>query len=92
MNNLREIPLDLVDWTMKNSDRQDIKLDPFPNRFGEVISDTSLPPLPPDERPIMIWNGDPFVLDGGAAGFREQAGTFWLLPYWMGRYHQFIVE
>jgi hypothetical protein len=92
MDNLREIPLDLVEWTMKNSDRQDIELDPLPNRFGEVISATDMPPLPPDERPVMIWNGDPFVLDGGAAGFREEAGTFWLLPYWMGRYHQFIVE
>ncbi len=92
VNNLQQIPLDLVEWTMTNSDRADVVFDPLPNRFGELISATDQPPLPPDERPLMIWNGDPFVLDGGAAGFREQAGTFWLLPYWMARYHEFIVD
>jgi len=89
-DNLREIPLDLADWRMENSQRADVKIDLFPNRFGQKLSDTTQPPLPPDERPMMIWNGDPFVLDGGGIGTSEEAGTFWLLPYWMGRYHQFI--
>jgi hypothetical protein len=42
--------------------------------------------LPPDERPVMKWNGNPFVVDGGNGGFSEDDGAFFLLPYWMGRY------
>ena len=30
-------------------------------------------------------------LDGGS-GHGEECGTFWLLPYWMGRYHGIISE
>lgn len=90
IDNLKNIPLDLVTWTVQNSLRDDATFDLFPNRFGEEISDTSKPPLPPDERRMMIWNGDPFTLDGGNGGYSEDAGTFYLLPYWMGRYYGFI--
>ena len=42
--------------------------------------------LPPDERPVMKWNGNPFVVDGGNGGVSEDDGGFFLLPYWMGRF------
>ena len=45
----------------------------------------------PDERPVMKWNGNPFVIDGGAGGKGEDDGAAFLLPYWMGRYHKFLV-
>lgn len=91
VTNLRDIPLDLVTWTMQNSQRADI----ITNALGELIdgqpvSDYNLPPVPMDERRTMKWNRDPFVLDGGNGGYSEEAGTFYLLPYWMGRYHGFI--
>ena len=35
------------------------------------------------------WNGNPYEVDGGG-GTEEEDPTFWLLPYWMGRYHRFI--
>lgn len=47
--------------------------------------------LPPDERPTMKWNGNPFVVDGGGGGRGEDDGAAFLLPYWMGRHHKFIV-
>ena len=34
----------------------------------------------------MKWNGNPFVVDGGDGGRSEDDGTFFLLPYWMGRH------
>ena len=43
-----------------------------------------------DERPVMKWNGNPFVVDGGAGGHGEDDGAAFLLPYWMGRYYGFI--
>jgi hypothetical protein len=42
--------------------------------------------LAPDERPVMKWNGNPFIVDGGNGGFSEDDGAVFLLPYWMGRY------
>ena len=59
------------------------------DRFDKPQSKTA---LPPDERSVMKWNGNPYALDTGSGGNREEAGTYWLLPYWMGRYYGFIIE
>jgi hypothetical protein len=82
---LQNFPLDLVDWTIRNSGRRD--LTPKPANFRRQETEEL---LPPDERPIMRWNGNPFVLDGGNGGLRELAGDEFLLPYWMGRYLRVI--
>jgi hypothetical protein len=80
---LYRIPMDLIEWTVQNSARQDVPADAAHDRFRQRQS-TAL--LPPDERPIMKWNGNPFQLDGGNGGRSEDDGAFFLLPYWMGRY------
>jgi hypothetical protein len=46
--------------------------------------------LPYDELPIMKWNGNPYRLDGGNGGRSEDDGAYFLLPYWMGRYHKLL--
>lgn len=84
---LQRIPMDLVTWTVRNSDRTDIEWEPAVGRFGERQSRTL---LPADERPVMKWNGNPFRVDGGNGGAGEDDGAFFLLPYWMGRYHRFL--
>jgi len=86
---LRHIPLGLVRWGHQNSRRDDVRIKFFPGRFKEKESAT---PLPPDEREVMKWNGNPYRLDSDRKGTSEEAGTYWLLPYWMGRYYGFIVE
>lgn len=78
---LRRFPLDLIDWTVANSRRQDLTRPPENFRHQQ-----SAELLPPGERPIMRWNGNPFVLDGGSGGHVELAGDEFLLPYWMARY------
>ena len=85
---LCEIPLDLIEWRMTNSHRADVKLDPDHDRGGRP---QMLQPLPWRERPLHKWNGNPYVVDGGS-GLKEECGTFWLLPYWMARYHRLIAE
>lgn len=86
---LLEIPMDLVSWTMTNSHRLDVPHDLLTDRF---LRPQALVVLPADERPVMKWNGNPYLMDGGGGGRSEDDGTFFLLPYWMGRYHGFIKD
>lgn len=78
---LREYPMDLIDWNIKNSIRKDLTyLKPnFRHQYTtEVIS--------PAERPIHRYNANEFRLDGGDGGRTELSGAEYLLPYWMARY------
>jgi len=85
---LYRMPTDTIEWTVRNSHRQDIEWASHRDRFGRR---EALTLLPPDERPVMKWNGNPFVVDGGNGGRGEDDGAAFLLPYWMGRHHKFIV-
>lgn len=79
---LQEYPLDLINWTVVNSDRKDIE-HIEPNFRNQTITEV----LPPDELPIRRHNANRFSLNGGNNGSSENsAGDIWLLPYWMGRY------
>jgi PTS system cellobiose-specific IIC component len=86
---LREIPLDTIQWTVTNSHRLDVPVDPMRDRQKRP---QALVVLPYDELPMWKWNGNPFNLDGGSGGRAEDDGAFFLLPYWMGRYHGLIGE
>lgn len=79
---LQEYPLDLIDWTVKNSHRKDIQ--PIPDNFRrQTIEEV----LPPDELPVRRHNANRFGLDAAGGGRSEfSAGDIWLLPYWLGRY------
>ncbi|MEL7589462.1 MAG: hypothetical protein AAGU19_22300 [Prolixibacteraceae bacterium] len=86
---LQEHPMDLIDWDIKNSHRQDIE--PIEENFrGQTITEV----LPPDERPVQRHNANMFRLDrtGGNGTGEHSAGDIWLLPYWMGRYLGVISE
>jgi hypothetical protein len=82
----RDVPQDLIDWTVKNSDRQDAG-PVAANRHRRAIGTRVLNVA---ERPLMRWNGDPYQLDGGSEGRNRDDGTFILLPYWLGRYHRLL--
>jgi len=85
---LREYPLDLINWTVKNSHRKDIQF--IPENFREQ---STAEVLPPDELRIARHNANRFDLDGGSEGRSENsAGDIWLLPYWIGRYLGVISE
>jgi hypothetical protein len=82
----RDVPADTIGWTIENSKRRDV---------GELVQNRGRQAdghfvLPPSERRVMKWNGDPYELDGGSGGLDRDDGTFILLPYWMGRYHRFL--
>jgi hypothetical protein len=84
---LQEIPIDTITWTVKNSARLDVPVDPLNDRFNHK---QALIVLPYDEIPMWKWNGNPYNLDGGNGGRSEDDGAYFLLPYWMGRYHRLL--
>jgi hypothetical protein len=73
---LYRMPIDTMEWTVTNSN--------FKRRQAVTL-------LPPDERPVMKWNSNPFDIDGGSDGRGEDDGAAFLLPYWMGRYHGYLL-
>ena len=89
LRTLQEIPMDTIQWTMANSHRLDVPIDTSPDRQGRR---QALVVLPYDELPMSKWNGNPYNLDGGNGGRTEDDGAYFLLPYWMGRYHGLIGE
>ncbi len=84
---LYRMPIDTITWEVRNSHRADINWASIADRFGKR---EALTLLPPDERPVMRWNSNPFVVDGGDGGNAEDDGAAFLLPYWLGRYHKFL--
>ncbi|MBX3279598.1 MAG: hypothetical protein KF868_16465 [Acidobacteria bacterium] len=89
LRTLREIPMDQIEWSVVNSHRLDVLRDPASDRFRRA---QSFEVLPYDELPMSKWNGNPYRLDGGNGGRTEDDGAYFLLPYWMGRYHRLIDE
>ena len=46
--------------------------------------------LPVEERFFSHWNTDPWQINYGGDGRTLSCGSVFLLPYYMGRYHQLI--
>jgi hypothetical protein len=86
---LQRMPMDLVNWRVENSWRKDLPVVDKKDRAGH--SETTVL-LAPDERAVMKWNANPFVLDGGNGGHSEDDGAAFLLGYWIGRHHGFWRE
>lgn len=85
---LHRIPNDLVRWSVTNSHRTGVTPADDKDRHGRA---EILELLPADERPVMKWNGNPFVVDSRTNGTSEDDGAFFLLPYWMGRHHGLLI-
>jgi hypothetical protein len=85
---LQRWPLEIITWPQFNSDRLDIQYN-LPAERG--LRKLSLELLPPDERIILIWNGDVYILDEGN-GFHEEDPTAFLISYWGMRYLNLLGE
>ena len=83
---LRDEPLELVQWTVDNRERQDVHFTREPTLEEQQINRL----LPPSERAPMRWDGNPWRAVQGEDGTSESSGVHWLLPYWMGRYYGLI--
>jgi hypothetical protein len=88
LEELQLIPMDLITWTMENSHRWDLQEDQLTDRFGYRQATR---PIPTPERGITKWNSNTYLYNSGSGGFSEDDGAFFLLPYWMGRYHGLLL-
>ena len=92
LDSLRGMPLELIGWEMNNSHRPDVHLDTTPGQepgFGWSKLDTKAIPI--EERSHVRQDRDSFKIDSSEDdGYAEHEGTFYLLPYYMARYHGFI--
>ncbi|MEZ4268654.1 MAG: hypothetical protein R3F39_20035 [Myxococcota bacterium] len=87
---LRLAPVDLIRWNVWGLHRADLAPPPlFYEQTGHIRTDGRI--IPYDERPCDRWNTDQFKLDRGANGWTEMDGADVLAPYWMARFHGFIV-
>jgi len=83
---LERIPLDMIEWGVRNSHRIDVQFQKEKDRHDHLqLTEV----LAPDERPVEKWNSNPYRPDGGG-GNAEDDGAYFLLPYWMGRYHGWV--
>lgn len=78
---LVDTPLDLIDWPIDHTQREDVKIVRVP-----VLEDEQVNVLqPPSLRMTVRWDKNPWTAKGGDPN-REREPVFWQLPYWMGRY------
>ena len=96
VDTLKRFPLDRLDWRLTNSHRIDIIRLPDYLDFGRDVRDVGYrvngKVLPIDERWVGLWNHDPWELNEGGNGKTLADGQAFLLPYYMGLYHQYIRE
>jgi hypothetical protein len=95
---LIRFPLDRFNWRHTNSHRIDInKFHPSTRTFDDNDMSSSGyrkngKVIPVDESHFNHWNRDPWRLNTGEDGRVLANGTVFLLPYYMGLYHGFILE
>ena len=93
---LKRYPLNLINWSQTNSHRLDIlPLSPVVREGDEAEGkgyglDGNV--LPIDERFQHVWSDDSWQLDTDGTGNQLATGMPFLLGYYMGLYHGYIVE
>jgi hypothetical protein len=78
---LKNVPLDLIDWNIDHTKREDVTIVRSP-----VLEDIQVDELPSaDVRGTVRWDKNPYAAVTGYP-HREREPVFWLFPYWLGRY------
>ncbi|MDQ1257092.1 MAG: hypothetical protein QG656_1693 [Candidatus Hydrogenedentes bacterium] len=95
LDTLERYPLDRIDWGLENSHRKDLVPLPTHTReggsFGKGCRNNGKV-LPVDERCLEHYNHDPWDLNQGGKGHTLADGASFLMPYYMGLYHGFLID
>ncbi|MCB9769861.1 MAG: hypothetical protein H6752_16810 [Candidatus Omnitrophica bacterium] len=86
VENLREWPLDLIDYSFQNSQRADLYTQAGYTPYADGIRYFS-----PRERGPYRWTDSSLSPDGGAGGRVVVDPSGWLDAYWMGRFYGIIL-
>jgi len=81
---LRRMPVEIVDWPFDNTLRNDVVISPYTGRDNTTPRVRDV--LPPDESTAQRWNADWYIAQRTKGGFSEFDGGLYLLPYYLGRY------
>jgi hypothetical protein len=87
INFLINTSLDLVDWRIDHSMREDIQIVRKPILEDKQVSEY----IPAQIRATVRWDKNPWAAIQGNS-FSEREPVFWLLPYWMAKYTDIIKE
>jgi hypothetical protein len=96
VDTLKRYQLDLMNWRMTNTHRLDIL--PLPDHVREDRQHRGKGyrvnghVLPIDERQALSWSEDAWALTTGGDGRRLRDGCPYLLAYYMGLHHRYIME
>jgi hypothetical protein len=84
---LRDAPLDLVDWYIDHTIREDVRVVRTP-----ILEEVQVDKLPQASiRATVRWDKNPWsAVNGNPRQVREP--VFWLWPYWMARYLEVIKD
>ena len=86
VESLKDASIDLVQWRIDNSQREDLEI----VRSPELDAWQTSRLVPPSERCMMRLDKNPWLAIQGDGGYSESDGVWYLLPYWMGRYYGYI--
>ena len=98
VDHLKRFPLDRINWRHENSHRIDIKRLHEANRnfdessFANKGYRVNGKVIPVDECYFNHYNYNPWQLNTGGNGQGLGDGAVFLLPYYMGLYHKFLIE
>jgi hypothetical protein len=82
---LKDAPLDLVDWTIDHTMREDVHIVRKP-----ILEEIQIEELPSaSERATVRWDRNPWAAREGYPS-QVKEPVFWLWPYWMARYLDII--
>lgn len=91
INSLCELPMETMEIPIYNSVRNDLVWDyEGQERYGE--DPQLMIPLPYDEKPFATYDHNQYLADMTWGNYRIVEGTFFLMPYWLGRYYGLIGE
>lgn len=84
---LKDTPLDLVEWPINHTLREDVKVVRYP-----ILEEVQIDQLPPASiRATVRWDKNPWsAIQGNLHSMREP--VFWLWPYWEARFLGIIQE
>ncbi|MEO9894236.1 two-component regulator propeller domain-containing protein [Aurantibacter sp.] len=83
---LKNAPLDLIDWHIDNGKREDLNVVREP-----ILEELQVALRPPSEYRTVRWDNNIYEAIVGNPS-QEKEPVFWLLPYWMGRYQEIIIN